>query len=461
VNVEGADAASFRDHSSHVFYVGTEVRRALNEDAAADWRHLEASALFADAVRQGRIIGTSAIADCEGADLAAAVLVHERVPVISYPYEWPFSMLRDAAVLQLELLLGALDEQMTLKDGSSYNVQWFGRRPTFIDVPSFQRDPVGTPWAGYRQFCETNLYPLLIEARRGVPYQMLLRGQPEGIPVWMMRKLLRPIDALRPSVLKHVHLQALLNDRAATPTQQVQGELLRSGFNRDMTRAVARNLLRLVAALRPATRSDWSSYRNTCSYSPRDRTTKEAVVTAAAESIRPQLVLDIGCNDGHFARLVAPHSGYVVAIDSDPVAVDSMYTSLRGGPANILPLVVDIANPSPASGWRNTERQALARRLSPDLVLCLAVVHHLAITNNVALRGIVDWLADFDARVIVEFADRDDPMVQRLLGSKASAQHSDYGIEQWERELTRRFVVESRTALTSSQRVLYTAAPVA
>ena len=174
------EPGSFRDWDSRVFYDDARVLRALSEDGLADWVALSGSELFEQAVAEGKLVATSRVDDASIAG-AAAVLEHERIPFVSYPYEWTFAMLRDAALLQLELLRRGLEEDLILKDSSSYNVQWRGARPVFIDVGSFERLRPGEPWAGYRQFCMLYLYPLLLEAYRGIPFQPLLRGSLEGV----------------------------------------------------------------------------------------------------------------------------------------------------------------------------------------------------------------------------------------------------------------------------------------
>jgi SAM-dependent methyltransferase len=167
-------------------------------------------------------------------------------------------------------------------------------------------------------------------------------------------------------------------------------------------------------------------------------------------------VWDLGCNDGTYARVAAEHAGYVVAVDADHPTVDGLYRSL-GGRTDILPLVMSVTDPSPDLGWRGRERASLERRGRPDLVLALALVHHVAITGNVPVAEFLDWLRSLDCALVIEFPDRDDPMVQRLLSGKAEAANPDYDRATFERALGERFAIERTERLGT--RTLYEAHP--
>lgn len=389
----------------------------------------------------------------------ALVLEHEVVPFVSYPFEWPFGMLRDAAVLHLEVLTEALDRNVTTKDGHAYNVQWWGSRPSFIDASSFTM-PADRPWPGYRQFCQTFLNPLLLQAYRGVGFQPWLRGRLEGIPAAELRRLLALRDLARPGVLRHVVLHSAIERRATGPAQATQAAMADAGFGRELARAAARNLLRVVSALawRPP-ESAWSAYGAANSYGADDRARKEAFVDDAVGRGPAGLVWDLGCNDGTYARVAARRAGYVVAVDADHATVERLYRSLRSeGNEKILPLVMDLSDPTPGLGWRNRERRALGHRGAPDVVLCLALVHHLAIGANVPVAEIVSWLRSFGCRVVVEVPARTDPMVRQMLAGKPIA-HEDYSVESFEAELSRRFAIAGREELPSGTRTLYLAVP--
>jgi hypothetical protein len=458
------EPASFRDPASSVFYSNGRVLRGLSDRGATDWARLAKTEFFPRLIAEHKAVATTVVEpgslpDDETLSRYPVVLEHERIPFVSYPYEWTFEMLRDAAVLHLEILLAALDDGMTMKDGYAFNVQWRGPAPTFIDIGSFE--PGGGPWVGYRQFCQTFLYPLLLEAHLGVPFQRFLLGHLDGIEPGDMRRIFGGRRRFKKGVFRNVYLHSVIQDRTTRSTQSVQKDLKEAGFSTELTKATATKLLKLVRKLR-SKRSDstWSEYRDTCSYGDAERAAKEAFVRTVTETRRPALVWDLGCNDGAFARLAAEHSDYVVAVDGDDVVVDRLYRSLReNGPANVLPLVMNLVDASPGRGWRNTERRAFTDRGRPDLVLALALVHHLAIAANVPLAEVVAWLRSLDCPVVVEFVAPEDPMAQRLLANKPPGLHDDYRPDTFAALLEADFAVERREALPGGTRTLYLVDP--
>jgi len=454
------EAGSFRDRTARVFHGGGAIYRSLNGRALAEWEELRATRFFARGQADGRIIGTERV-DTAAVPLPASsspdgVLRHERVPFVSYPYEWSFGMLRSAALLHLQLMDDALAEGMILKDASAYNVQWRGLHPVFIDVSSFERLRTGEPWTGYRQFCQMFLYPLMLQAYRGVPFQPWMRGCLDGIEPADCRRLMSARDALRPGVLAHVLLQAGAEARYGDTDRDVKRDLRAAGFGPTLIQANVRGLAKLVGSLRLSRASSaWVGYANDNSYSPADAAAKRAFVERALRGSDLDLVWDLGCNTGMFTRLAAARARYVVALDADAVVVDRLFLTLSSdGVDNVLPLVGNLADPSPSLGWRGRERRTLLDRGRPTLVLCLALLHHLVITNNIPMVEVVDWLGALGADLVLEFVQRDDPMVERLIRHKDEA-YADYDERRLQTCLDGRFHVEAREPLPSGRRVLY------
>ena len=462
----GPDGGSFRDPLSRVFVDEEIIWRGLTAQALDDYEALAESTFFTAALAQGDIVATERAAD--EAELPgdwAAVLRHERIGTLSYPYEWSFEMLRDAARLQLTLTRQALAESLITKDASAYNVQFVGSKPVFIDVGSFEKLRRGEPWAGYRQFCELFLNPLYVQALRDVPFQPLLRGHLDGITPGVAAAIIGSGGHFRKGVFTHVRLHARAERKYADADRDrdVRAELKRAGFGPALIDAQLRNLEKAIDRLRWSQQtSTWSSYGDRGHYSDRDLNAKSSFVAdAVAAADGPAVVLDLGANDGHFSR-VALDAGAAsaIAVDSDHLVVDRLYRQLRErGERRILPLVVDLADPSPAIGWRSRERPSFVERMRPDLVLCLAVVHHLALTNNVPLDEIVTFLGDFEAPLVVEFPHRDDVMATRLLARKRSGLFDAYDVTNWEQAVERRFVIEARQPLPSGTRTIYRCRP--
>jgi hypothetical protein len=432
----------------------------LNEEALAHWKMLASRKFFARWTAEGRIVRTAQVDPTQvlGASWQAwaGVLTHERIPFVSYPHEWPFSMLRDAAVLQLELIAAALEEEMILKDASPYNIQWRGARSVFIDIPSFVAYAPGESWVGYRQFCQLFLYPLLLEAYKKVPFHPWLRGEIGGIEPQDCWRLMSLWDLFRPAVFSHVFLHSGLQSRYADTKKDVGGALRRAGFDRSLIAANVRGLLKTVRGLRwRIQKSEWSDYEADNSYSPADSQRKEDFVRRVAERRRWKLAWDLGANTGRFSRLLAEHADCVVAMDQDYLAVERHYDRLKAeGNTTVLPLIINLADPSVNRGWRGLERRGILQRGLPELTLCLALIHHLVITAHIPLEDFVRWLAELGSEVVVEFVTREDPMVQRLLRFRGE-QFAEYDLPVFERIAAGCFQVAQREVLPGGTRVLF------
>ena len=458
------DAGSFRDPDTRVFHYDGSVYRCLSARALADWQQLAGTDFYARFSADRRVIPTRQITDSEALPPLdgrwAAVLEHERLPFVSYPYEWSFGMLKDAALLQLDLTRAALDEDMTLKDATAFNVQWLGAQPTFIDIGSFTAYAAGEPWAGYRQFCETFFYPLLLQAYRGVPFHSWLRGSLEGITAEQCSALLSGRDLLRRGVLAHVYLQAKAQARYDDTPGNVRQELRAAGFGAALIMHNIDRLRKTVERLRwDAGRSTWSEYQREHSYDDADLQRKTEFVGRVLARCRWPLVWDIGCNTGNYSRMAAKHAEYVLALDADHLVVERLYQALKAdGPANVLPVLADLADPSPGLGWRGRERLPLGDRGRPALILCLALIHHLVIGRNIPLDDFVAWLAQFGGEVVLEFVGPEDPMVARLLRNRQD-QEFDYSAEAVAAALERHFGAVTPEALASGTRTLYHCRP--
>ncbi len=326
----------------------------------------------------------------------------------------------------------------------------------FIDVPSIERLTPGEPWVGYRQFCQTCLYPLFLQAYKNVAFQPWLRGCIDGIDPEQCKNLMSARDLLRRGVLTHVYLHAKLQARYADTTRVVKSELQSAGFQKSMVQANVARMQSLVEGLCwNQAKSAWSDYATTNSYTDADMERKAAFIREVSAIRRRGLVWDLGCNTGRFARLAAENADYVVAMDADHLAIERLYQSLKSDRnQNILPLVSNLVDASPNLGWRGLERKAITARGAPDLTLALALIHHIVIGANVPMAEFVDWLADLTDELVIEFVTKDDPMVQTLLRNKRD-DYANYDQNVFERCLTERFVVSRRDTLGSGTRVLY------
>jgi hypothetical protein len=433
------EPGSYRDHRARVFDLDGSIYRAVGQEAFESWRVLSRTRFFDEFSRAGNLVVTQEVADEQRLSFGlptqwVAVLQHERIPFVSYFYEWSFGMLKDAALLQLKLLQAALAEDMSLRDSTPFNIQWVGTNPVFIDISSFGRLSHGEPWTGYRQFCQMFLYPLFLQSYKGIPFQTWLRGNIEGLKATHLCRIFGPRDYLRPGVFVHLYLHAKAEARYAHHERDIKGELQNAGFSTRLIQSNVRRLERLVyqLSIKHAT-SEWLTYEDTNTYSQADREKKVAFVQRVVQSRPWNLVWDFGCNSGIYSRIAAENAQYVVAFDADAMVVDNLYQRLKSEKnSRVLPLVVDLVNPSPRLGWRGLERKNLLDRGAPDLVICLALMHHVVIGANVPLREFVDWLVSFGSDVVIEFVSKQDPMVQALFRNREE-NHSDYDEELFQR----------------------------
>ncbi len=444
--------ASFRDPSGFVFEREGVLLRHVAPRYAEHYDWLLASGLYAELSEAGLLVPHRERPDLESpAGAAHRILEPERVEFLSHPYEWCFGQLRDAARLTLEIQRRALSRGLTLKDASAYNVQLQRGRPLWIDTLSFERLTPGRPWVAYRQFCQHFLAPLALMALRDVRLSSLLRAHLDGVPLDLAAALL-PIRArLRPHLWIHLFLHARYQRRYAGRAGAPARELSQ------------RALGQLVASLESAVEglrwepgaSEWSDYYEGDSYSERGARHKRELVAAHLDAVRPQRVFDLGANTGEMARLASERGALALAFDADPACVERAWRRVRGGrEPRLLPLLLDLSNPSPALGFALRERESWLERGPADAVLALALVHHLAIGGNVPLARLAELFAALAPELVVEFVPKSDPKVQRLLASREDV-FPDYSREGFERAFSRRYEIAAAQDIEQSSRVLY------
>ena len=467
-----ADGGSFRDPSGRVYVfrdgAGEQrVVRGLTAASAATVERLVAEPFFRRMRDDGDVAHTCFLPphDPVAAEVTdqgwASAVEHVPVEFLTWPYEWPFSMLKDAALLQLRLLQTSVQSGWLLKDATPFNIQWVGTKPVFIDIPSFTPREDGEYWQGYRQFCSLFLIPLMLTAHLRIPYQPLLRSNLEGIPPEEAARYFHGLRRLKKGVASHVWFPATME--AWVRRRDAAGGSAVSRRRQPTTALLALldGLGRLVRALSrsQARPSEWSRYPETHSYEAGDLNRKMAFVEKHVSARHPRLLWDLGANTGVISRIAARHSGTVVAVDGDHDAVDALYREAREGTErNIIPLVMDLANPSPSQGWAGRERAPFDGRGHPDMALCLALVHHLRVSANIPVSHFVDWLRSLNATVIVEFIDRDDEMFVKLAENKHE-EYADYTSANFHSEVAKRFTIKDSIGLKAGKRELLLLAP--
>ena len=447
--------ASFRDPSGFLFRQDGILYRQVNDAGREAYDRFMASGLYEELAGEGALIPHSET-DREPAhpQLAYKVLLPEPLSFISYPYEWCFGQLKDAALATLKIQKRALKYGMSLKDCSAYNIQFRAQRPILIDTLSFEPYAEGEPWVAYRQFCQHFLAPLALMAYKDIRLGRLLRVFIDGIPLDLASRLLPRRTWLSPSLLTHLHLHAAAQRRyAQVNVRQARG-----------TRRMSRNaMFGLVDSLRTtisrlrwrSNGTEWEHYYAIHEYSPTSLEHKRRLVDEYLDAIHPASVWDLGANTGLFSRLASRRGVPTLAFDIDPGAVESNYqAALAEGDEHLLPLVLDLTNPSPSLGWANRERASLVERAPAEAVLALALIHHLAISNNVPLSQLADFFARMGRWLIIEFVPKDDPQIQKLLRSREDI-FPDYDLQGFENAFAGKFRLHKSAAIEGSERRLY------
>ena len=445
--------SSFRDPSGFLFLRNGSLYRQVNTGYRENYDHLMNSGLYETLVGGALLIPHEEVdveSNCSGK--VYKIIKPELIPFVSYPYEWCFSQLKDAALATLDIQRKSLDVGMSLKDCSAYNIQSMKGRPVLIDTLSFERYGDGQPWVAYRQFCQHFLAPLALMSYRDIRLNQLLKIYLDGIPLDLTSSLLTVRTRFVFSLLSHIHLHAKSQKYFADKT-----------VDRTAHKMTRRSLLGLIDSLESAVRrlkwdakgTEWANYYRDSSYSPSALEHKRQLVSEFLDTVHPRTVWDLGANVGMFSRVASKKGICTVSFDIDPAAVEKNYIEcVKRGETNILPLVFDLTNPSPSIGWENKERMSIFERGPADMVLALALVHHLAISNNLPFNELVSTLSTISNWLAVEFVPKSDPQVARLLSTRDDI-FPDYTQQTFESEFKRQFTIMSSVRIRDSERMMY------
>lgn len=385
-------------------------------------------------------------------DSVYKIIKPEIIPFISYPYEWCFSQLKTAALTTLRIQKLALEFDMSLKDGSAYNIQFMAGKPLLIDTLSFEKYCEGEPWIAYRQFCQHFLAPLVLMAFTDIRLNQLLRTYIDGIPLDLTSALLPFKTRLKFSVFSHIHVHAAAQKRYGDkPANKNNRKLSRTGLL-----AIIDNLESTIRKLQwnPGG-TEWGTYYDNTNYSDEAINHKKEFICGCLDQIKPKSVWDLGANTGVFSLLAAKRNILTISFDIDSAAVEKNYLNcLKNGEQNVLPLLLDLTNPSPSIGWENAERMSFLERGPADMVLALALVHHLAISNNVPLNRIAQLFSGLCKFLVIEFVPKSDSQVQRLLATREDI-FPNYTQQEFESKFTKYFAILRSTNINDSERTLY------
>lgn len=441
---------SFRDPAGHIFVNNKSVFRSIHHNYQTNYDYLIKSGLFEHLTKNNLLVSHEELSVHN--DGAYKTIKPKVIPFISYPFEWTFSQLKDAALLTLEIQEIALSYGMTLKDASAYNVQFIGSKPIFIDTLSFEIYNPSKPWVAYRQFCQHFLAPLALSSHVDIRINHLLRQFLDGIPLDFASKLLPTKTKLNFSLLTHLHLHAKSSAYYADKKVALGNKV----FSKHSMLALIDSLKNAIKSLTfKMPKTQWGDYYDNTNYSKEAFENKLTIIKGYLEKIKPQEVWDMGANSGIFSNLAAMQNAYTLSFDFDHVAVEKNYLeSKEKNSKNILPLVLDITNPTPSLGWHHQERNSLLKRGPAEMVFALGLVHHLVITNNIPLHLIAYFLKDIGKYLVVEFIQKDDSQVQRLMFNKQDNNHQ-YCEDSFEYAFANYFTIVDKSHIEQSKRVLY------
>lgn len=445
--------SSFRDPSGFIFKDGDMVYRHIGAKYKENYDRLMSSGLYAELTKNHLLIPHQerGVSLSPGVD-AYKVLEPKHLRFISYPYEWSFSQLKEAALVTLDIQKRALKFGMTLKDCSAYNIQFDDGNFVFIDTLSFEKYNEGAPWMGYRQFCQHFLAPLALAAYIDVRFQQLFRIFIDGVPLDFASKLLPFSTYFHFSLFSHIHLHARSQKYYGRKTITA-GRMYLSRFRME---ALIDHLESAIRSLRWKDKgTEWGDYYTFTNYSSDSLVHKQELLEEFLLIYRPNFVWDLGSNTGIFSRLASKRGIFTVAFDIDYAAVEKSVSACREKKEKyLLPLFLDLANPSSGIGWAHTERMSLRDRGPADMVLALALIHHIAISNNVPFDAIASFFSDIGKIIVVEFIPKSDSQVKKILATREDI-FSDYTEAGFEKAFSHYFVIEKKVPVRGSERTLY------
>jgi hypothetical protein len=454
--------SSFRDPAGFVFKDQDTYKRAVTLLGKPNYDDFMSSGLYARLVAEKLLTPHDEEPSPPGERDIAVVLVPEQIPHISYPYEWSFGQLKDAALLTLRIQKVALEHGMTLKDASAFNVQFRGPHPVFIDTLSFEKND-GGPWTAYNQFCRHFIATLLLMNRISPSFNKYLTTSLDGFPLDFTSSLLPRSTYLNFGILVHIHMHAAAQKKhAAAASAPVASKAngpagVPAALRADPKPGFVDSLSSLVSSLEPGKFStEWEHYyRNATHYTDAAERFKKEIVGQVLDRVKPNLVYDLGGNIGEYSRVVTSRNIHCICFDIDPMCVHHNYARARAeSDAYMLPLMMDLANPTPGLGFSLTERASMVERSNADLLMALALIHHLRISANIPMRRIAQFLASLGKRLLLEFVPKSDTMAQGLLKSRKDTFY-DYTEEHFQESFREYFRIEARFEIPDNSRALY------
>lgn len=443
-------SSSFRDPAGFMFVENGRYFRQVNWAYKKQYDHLQSSGLYDRLIEEELMIAHEEIGEWESDSYL--IIQPKEISFISYPYEWSFSQYKDAALATLKIQKIALEYGMILKDASAYNIQFEMGKPKLIDTLSFDFYDEVRPWVAYKQFCQHFYNPIILMSKVDISLSRLMCLHIDGIPVALTNSLLSFKQKLSLSVFTHVVMHA----REQVKSESAQENGNKATLKRSALDAIMLSLEDTIKNQKiDLSYTEWSDYYNDNNYSTSAFKDKEALVGKYLEASNVQTLWDLGSNTGIFSRIAGSQGIETISFDIDPGAVEQNYCYNKANQiTNVLPLILDLTNPSPGIGFNNVERDAITKRKKPDGILALALIHHLAIAANLPLEMLRDFFAELAPTLIIEFIPKSDSQVKRLLSSRTDIFHN-YHEANFEEVFKEKYHIKSKEQIVETDRALY------
>jgi hypothetical protein len=425
----------------------------VNNYYKKEYNHLMDSGLYKQLADNGWIVTHKEVSIKAPASGAYKIIQPQKIDFVSYPYEWSFSQLKDAALLTLYIQQLAMKHGMGLKDASAYNIQFHKGKPVFIDTLSFEILEKPKPWVAYRQYCQHFLAPLALMAQTDVALSKLLRDYIDGIPLELAARLLPRRSKFSFGTAAHIHVHARSQKRYASSAKKSVKE---KTISQNALTGIINSLINTTKKLNwKPDKTEWGEYYTFTNYNDKSFKNKKKIIDGFIAKAKPKSVWDLGANNGLFSRIASDKGIPAVAFDIDPVAVEANYIKTKeDGDESILPILMDLTNPSPGLGWAHAERDSMEQRGPADMVFALALIHHLAISNNLPLESIASYFGKLSDYLVIEFVPKGDSQVDKLLATREDI-FPNYTETGFEKAFSNTYKILERVKVGDSKRTLY------
>ena len=452
------EKGSFRDPAGKIYYSNNRVFRKLSTLGIERFLALKESGIISQSIKEGFLIGTKEIQNKDNLNInkEELILEHDKITYISYPYEWSFSQLKDAAIFHLDFHLFLLKNDATLIDASAYNIQFIGSKLKFIDVLSIKKYSEGEYWKGHKQFCENFLNPLILKSKKGIKFNNWFKGNLEGIQTNELNNLLNIFDKFSYNIFVHVHLLNKLEEKYTSKKTLKPVTKVKNKITKKNLMSILSQLREFILKLKDKKNiSTWDGYSTNNSYTSEEENKKKYFVAKFSKKNNFNLIADLGCNDGEYSALCLKNGcEKVIGFDFDINAIDKAYKKASKENLDFLPLYFDAANPSSNIGWCQNERKGFIERSNFNAIIALAFEHHLAIGKNIPLNDVVKWLVSLAPMGLIEFVPKEDETIQKMLEFKGDI-FPDYTELNFEKYLLKNSKIISKNIFSSSKRIIY------